>query len=122
MDCGCEAPASYCIRSQVSLSVRWAPIFDEATVRRTPIRDVVRAVVFLGLLGVLLAAVLAYLYRSARTPGFLSPGVPECRAAYHRAQTAGDSAMVDVQHPSSGPQKDPNAPTCGTLRITGRLR
>ena len=91
-------------------------------VKPTPIRNALRATLLFGLLGVLLVAILAYVYRSAREPGFLSPGVPECRVAYQHAGTASDSAMVDVRHPSSGPQKDPNAPTCGTLRITGQLR
>lgn len=73
-------------------------------------------------LGLLFAAIAVLLFQSARRPGFLSSGVPECRVAYERARTANDSAIVDVRHPSSGPQKDPNAPTCGTLRITGQLR
>lgn len=90
-------------------------------VKPTPIRNALRGLLLYGLLGVLLVVILAYIYRSAREPGFLSPGVPECRAAYRHARTASDLAMVDVRHPSSGPQKDPNAPTCGTLRITGQL-
>jgi hypothetical protein len=91
-------------------------------VKPTPIRNAFHGLLLYGILGALLVAILAYFYRSAREPGFLSPGVPECRVAYQRARTAIDSAMVDVRHPSSGPQKDPNAPTCGTLRITGQLR
>ena len=91
-------------------------------VKPTLIRNAFRGLLLYGLLGALLVIVLAYVYRSAREPGFLSPGVPECLVAYHHAHTESDSAMVDVQHPTNGPQKDPNAPTCGTLRITGQLR
>jgi hypothetical protein len=72
--------------------------------------------IVLALLGV------AILFKSSRTPGFASPGVPECRAAYKSALTRQDSSIIDLQHPSTGPQKDPNAPTCGTLRILGALR
>lgn len=70
----------------------------------------------------LLGSIAVFLFQLARHPGFLSPGASECRASYARARTASDSAAVDLRHPSSGPQKDPNAPTCGTLRITGELR
>ena len=91
-------------------------------VQRTPFRDRGRALVLLVPLALLLAVIFAYVFQSARQPGFLSPGVPECRAAFQHARTARDSAIVDVQQPSSGPQKDPNAPTCGTLRVTRQIR
>jgi hypothetical protein len=73
-------------------------------------------------LALLLVAIAALMFQWSRHPGFLSPGASECRASFARARTASDSAAIDLRHPSSGPQKDPNAPTCGTLRITGELR
>ena len=61
-----------------------------------------------------------FILRDAERPGFLSPGVAECQHAYAKAHTSADTQMVNVMHPSTGPQKDPNAPTCGTLRRIGR--
>ena len=64
----------------------------------------------------------ALIYVNARAPGKLSPGAEECRRNYRRAHTRADSLMVDAQWPSTGPAKDPNAPTCRMLRLTGQLR
>ena len=99
-----------------------AKFLTEWRVRSARIRERAQTFVVVVSLGLLLAAIAVLLFQSARRPGFLSAGVPECRVAYERARTASDTAMVDLRHPSSGPQKDPNAPTCGTLRVTGQLR
>lgn len=71
---------------------------------------------------VFFACLAALEFFNARRPGFALAGVQECRVAYERAKSYGDSAMVDVTRPATGPQKTPNAPTCGTMRITGALR
>ena len=63
-----------------------------------------------------------YVARSARDPGFLSAGAQECAGLYRAARTAADTARADLVHPATGNQKDPNAPTCGTMRQTGTLR
>lgn len=75
---------------------------------------------------VLAAALLLWGYvwfdwRRSREPGFLSAGAQECARFYRRAVTAADTHRVDLMHPATGYQKDPNAPTCGTMRQVGTL-
>lgn len=60
----------------------------------------------------------ALIYYRAVHPGYAS-AFEECRRAYGRARTATDTAAIDARHPVSGNAKDPNAPTCGTLRRMG---
>ena len=80
-----------------------------------------------SLLGwLLLAALLVALfwglgYLPARHPGMLT-GSEECLAAYRRARTAVDSAIVDAQRPVLLREKSPNAMNCGALRRSGHLR
>ena len=69
----------------------------------------------------LFAGLLWYVFRAAREPGYLSLGREECARSYREARTGADTAAVDRRHPSTGHQKDPNAPTCGTLRRLGKL-
>ena len=57
-----------------------------------------------------------------RHPGIATMYAEECRAAYARARTATDSAIIDVRRSASNTGKEPNAPTCGVLRRTGELR
>ena len=73
-------------------------------------------------IAVIIAALMALTFWRARWPGFLNPGVAECRVAYARARTAVESASVDAAHPASGPQKQAPSVSCGTLRVTGALR
>jgi hypothetical protein len=61
-------------------------------------------------------------FRRGREPGLLSTGRSECIAAYRGARTAVDSAMIDLRRPTTGAQKDHNAPTCGTMRQVGGMR
>src|SRR5687768_10217565 len=65
-------------------------------------------------------AVLAYWqFYSSRHAGFLRPGTVECRALYDAARSASDTSRVDLTHPALASQRDPNIPTCGTLRQMG---
>ena len=68
------------------------------------------------------AGLVAWEYFQARRPGFLSPGVAQCRIAYTNARTPKDNALVDRTVPSTGPQKGWKAQTCGFLRSSGALR
>jgi hypothetical protein len=81
--------------------------------------DSIRVWISLGIIVVVVAAVV---FLRARHPGTAYPGAEECRTAYRKANTSTDSAVVDVLHPATGAPKDPNAPTCKTLRLTGELR
>jgi hypothetical protein len=85
-------------------------------------RTLVLAAGAVALLAAGVALAVGYGVRSARQPGFLSLGVAECRRAYGRAASRTDSLVVDARHPAPGPQKDPNAPSCGVLRRTGALQ
>jgi hypothetical protein len=89
---------------------------------RARLRDWLPSPWFIAGIVLALVGVAVLVFKSSRTPGFALLGVPECRVAYTSARTAQDSSIIDLQHPSTGPQKNPNAPTCGTLRIVGALR
>jgi hypothetical protein len=74
-----------------------------------------------SMIAALAFGLLGFEFWRSRHPGFLQTGVPECRAAYARARTAADTASADETHPTAGPQRDPNDPTCGTLRAAREL-
>ena len=76
----------------------------------------------IAVLVVIAVAGLWFMLRSAEWPGFMSASVGECKHAYARASTSADTAAVDVMYPAMGATKEPNAPTCGTLRRVGSLR
>jgi hypothetical protein len=90
---------------------------DHARVPRiTPFTRTVIALIALG------AFLFAWVYILARRPGAARLGVEECQVAYRSARTAQDSAIIDEQHPSTGPQKGPISPSCAVLRKTGALK
>lgn len=76
------------------------------------------------IIGVMLlcAGAVYWEFYRGRHPGIASMYAEECRAAYGRARTATDSAIVDDRRSASNIAKEPNAPTCGVLRRTGELR
>jgi hypothetical protein len=92
-------------------------IHDQARVRR--ITPFTRAMMVLIALGVFLSIVV---YVGSRRPGAGRLGVQECQVAYRSSRTRQDSAIIDEQHPSTGPQKGPMSPSCGVLRKTGALK
>ena len=71
-------------------------------------------------LGVLVAGMLAWFLLIARHPGVR--GSEECRAAYRRAHSATDSAIIDARVPVASRTREAELPTCGTLRRSGELR
>ena len=70
---------------------------------------------------VALAGLFYWQFYSSRHAGFLRPGAQECRALYADARSPSDTARVDIVHPALASQRDPNIPTCGTLRRMGEL-
>jgi len=74
-----------------------------------------------GLVLLSIPSLIYWHFSSARHPGFLRPAAHECRALYADATTRHDTARVDLTHPALASQKDPNLPTCGTLRQLGEL-
>ena len=84
--------------------------------------DWLKVVAFLLIAGGVGIGLIYWTYYRARNPGFAYAGAQECRAAYARAATLRDSAIVDARWPGTGAPKDPNAPTCRSLRLTGQLR
>jgi hypothetical protein len=84
-------------------------------------RDRIGAVGYVLAVIALLGAFVWFEARKSREPAYLSLGREECAYAYREARTAADSGRVDLRHPATGNQKDPNAPTCGTLRRLGKV-
>ena len=88
---------------------------------REPLTDRLRTPFAVGTMVIIFGLVIAQLVLRGRHPGFASAGAAECRRAYNVARTAADTATIDYRHPAAGQQKDPNAPSCGTLRRIGEL-
>ena len=88
---------------------------------REPLADRLGTPLAVGALLLMLGTFTVLWAIESRHPGFASAGAQECRHAYSTARTASDTAIIDARHPATGPQKDPNAPSCGMLRLTGEL-
>jgi hypothetical protein len=71
-------------------------------------------------LGVLAAGVVGWMLFIGRHPGY--GGAEDCRAAYRRAHTPADSAIVDARVPVVGRSKELTVLTCGVLRRSGEVR
>ena len=72
------------------------------------------------LLGVVAAGAIGWMFFIGRHPGY--GGAEECRAAYRRAHTAADSALIDARAPIVRRTREPNVLTCGALRRSGEIR
>ena len=79
-----------------------------------------RNLLSIGALILLLAlAIVVVVFTNRRQPDDLAAA--ECRAAYGRAKTASDSAMVDRVRPVTSRAQATVAASCGTLRAAGTL-
>ena len=81
----------------------------------------IETVISLALGVPMIAGFIVWQISTSRDPGFAQRPALECRALYASASTPQDTARVDLLHPASADQEDPNLPTCGTLRRLGAL-
>ena len=78
--------------------------------------------ILLVIFAVVLGVVSIWQYhRRASAIGADPLSVSQCVAAYQRARTASDSAIVDLQRPINDRQQAANPRTCKQLRIDGAL-
>lgn len=62
------------------------------------------------------------LYLGGRRGPGVNSAAEQCRAEYHRARTAAETAMVDRLRPISGRAGAGTALNCRTLRTSGGIR